>query len=283
MATFPQTVVGGVSLSRLICGTNWFLGYSHTSGAKDRLIREIFDTPAKMAKVIEVFAKRGINCVMGPLKTELAQAIQEASQRAGIKIHYICTPDFSGNQSGNQDPANWPKTVEKSKAAGATFCFPHQCVTDCRIDRLNRRLAPDLLNALKIVREHGLIPGLSTHAPEAIVSADACNAECDTYVQPYNAAGFLCQVETDWIQKVIHQAKKPVMTIKPLAAGRILPPTGFSFVWSTIRKCDLVTIGTMSTYEAEEAVELSLACIEGRSAKVELQTTRSKKALQVSK
>jgi len=281
MATFPQTTVGGVSLSRLICGTNWFLGYSHTSSAKDRFIRELFDSPSKMAKIIEVFAKRGINSVMGPLKAELSQAIQEASQRAGIKIHYICTPDFAGDLSGGkQDIANWPKTVEKSKAAGATFCFPHQCVTDCRLDRLNRCLAPDLAQALRTVREYGMVPGLSTHAPESIVCADASGAECETYVQPYNALGFLCQVETDWIQKVIHQAKKPVMTIKPLAAGRLLPPTGFAFVWSTIRGCDLVTIGTISAYEAEEAVELSLACLEGRAAKVELQTTRSKKALQ---
>ena len=40
MAEFPRTTVGGVSLPRLIAGTNWFLGYSHTSLAKDKFIRE---------------------------------------------------------------------------------------------------------------------------------------------------------------------------------------------------------------------------------------------------
>jgi hypothetical protein len=281
MATFPQTTVGGISLSRLICGTNWFLGYSHTSHAKDKLIRDLFDTPDKIGKVIETFARRGVNAVMGPLNDKIAVAVKEASQRVGTKIHFICTPDFAGTLSGApQDVANWPAVVEKAKAAGATFCFPHQCVTDSRIDRVNRALAPDLLKALKIVKDYGLVPGLSTHAPEAMVCADACGADCESYVQPYNAIGFLCQVETDWIQNVIRNAKKPVMTIKPLAAGRILPPTGFSFVWNTIRECDMVTIGTMSTYEAEEAVELSLACIEQRKAEIQLQATRSKKVLQ---
>jgi len=39
MNEFPRTVVGGVSLSRLVIGINWFLGWSHTSVAKDRFIK----------------------------------------------------------------------------------------------------------------------------------------------------------------------------------------------------------------------------------------------------
>jgi hypothetical protein len=116
--------------------------------------------------------------------------------------------------------------------------------------------------------------------PEAITCADACGADVESYVQPYNATGFLCQVETDWVQRIIQTARKPVMTIKPLAAGRLLPPTGLAFVWNTIRDCDMVTIGTMSTYEAEEVIEISLACLERRKAEVELQRTRSKRTLE---
>ena len=82
-----------------------------------------------------------------------------------------------------------------------------------------------------------------------------------------------------YFQKIIHGAKHPVMTIKPLAAGRLLPPTGLAFVWSTIRDCDLVTIGAFNPYEAEEDIEISLACLEKRRAQVELQTTRSKRDL----
>ena len=38
MKEFPRTMVGGISLPRLLIGTNWFLGYSHTSLAKDILM-----------------------------------------------------------------------------------------------------------------------------------------------------------------------------------------------------------------------------------------------------
>ena len=41
----------------------------------------------------------------------------------------------------------------------------------------------------------------------------------------------------------------------------------------------MVTIGTMSPYEAEEAIEISLSCLERRNATIELQITRSKLSL----
>lgn len=275
MSGFPRTVVGGVSLPRLICGTNWMLGFSHTSKAKDRLIKEMFATPDKMVPVLEAFARAGCNAVMSPPNEFVARALRETEQRTGIPMLWIATPSYREGQG----PASWQVVVEETKALGAAFCFPHQCVSDPNIDRLNNRLTPLLQDHLRLVREAGMIPGLSSHMPEAVTCADACGADVETYIQPYNAAGFLCQVETDWLQRIFHEARKPVMTIKPLAAGRLLPPTGLAFVWNTIRPCDLVTIGVMSPYEAEEAIEISLASLEGRRAAVDLQFTRSKKGL----
>jgi len=271
MPGFPRTTVGGVSLPRLIVGTNWFLGFSHTSQAKDRLIRELFDTPAKMADVVEVFARHGCDALMSDATEFVRQALREVEQRVGVPIIHIST--VSSATGGGPDA--WKTVVQEAKEMGATFCFPHQNVTDPRIDRANRRLSPELIEHLRFVREMEMIPGLSTHTPEAIVCADACNADVESYVQPYNAAGFLCQVETDWIRRIIRDARKPVMTIKPLAAGRLLPPTGLAFVWNTIRDCDMVTVGTMSAYEAEEDIEISLSCLQRRGTQVELQITRS--------
>ena len=275
MTGFPRTMVGGVSMPRMICGSNWMMGFSHTSKAKDRLIKELFDTPKKCAAVIEVFARAGCNAFMSMTTEFAAEAVREVEQRVGEKMLWVGTPDW--DKPGDFDA--WKRTGEKARSLGATFCFPHQCTTDLRVDRINQCLAPDLKALLRIVREHGMVPGLSSHMPEAITCSDACDADVETYITPYNAAGFLCQVETDWIQKVIRGARRPVMTIKPLGAGRLLPPTGMAFVWSTLRDCDMVTVGTMSTYEAEEIVELSLALLEKRGANVELQATRSKRTL----
>ena len=272
MAKFPRTTVGGISLPRLICGSNAMLGYSHISAARDKFIKELFDTPAKMAKVIEVFVKHGCDAFLSSPGDFARQALDLTEQRTGRKVIWIATPS-----AGNVE--EWKIAVEKCVKQRATFCLPHMCVTDVRLDGLNKRLTPELSEFLSIARKAGLIPGLSTHTPDAVICADSSNADVETYIQIYNAAGFLCQVETDWIAKVINEAKKPVIVIKPLAAGKLLPPTGFDFVWSTIRERDMVCAGAMSVYEAEEDIELSHACIERRKANVKLQFTRSKESL----
>jgi len=80
--------------------------------------------------------------------------------------------------------------------------------------------------------------------------------------------------------RIIRNARKPVMTIKPLAAGRLLPVVGLAFVWSTIRDQDMVTAGTTTPEEAREVIELSLDLLNRRIPDYELQRTRSKKSLE---
>ena len=276
MNAFPRTAVGGVSVSRLIVGTNWFLGYSHTSLAKDKFIKA-YQTRENIAQVIETFLASGVDTVMGPASPLLMEAVRLAEQRAGRKVILIVTPAFS--LAPDCAAADSPQAAfDFCQKAGATFCLPHQCVTDALIDR-RAGVIRDIDIYTKMIRERGMVPGLSTHMPESIVYADKQNADIETYIQLYNSSGFLMQVEVDWVMKVIQEAKKPVMTIKPLAAGKILPPVGLAFVWATLRDCDMVTIGTTTPDEARECIDLSLGFLERRSSGVSLQETRSKKSL----
>jgi hypothetical protein len=274
MSGFPRTDVGGISVPRLICGSNWMLGYSHQTLAKDTFIKELFDTPQKVADVVEVFARAGCNAFMSMSNEFVRDALREVEQRVGVEMLWIATPSYP---EWNQ-PDTWKQAVENARNLGAQFCFPHQNVTDPLIDRPNRRLSDLLQDHLRVVREEGMIPGLSTHTPEAIICSDACDADVATYIQPYNSDGYLCQLEPDWLHRIFLKAKKPVLTIKPLAAGKLHPLAGLTYVWNSIRECDMVTIGVLSSYEAEEVIEISLALLEGREPNMELQFTRSKKA-----
>jgi hypothetical protein len=120
-----------------------------------------------------------------------------------------------------------------------------------------------------MIREHGMIPGLSAHMPEVILYADKNGYDVETYIQIYNAAGFLMQVEVEYIHKVIWNAKKPVLTIKPMAAGHLNPFVGMTFVWNTIRPQDMVAVGCMTPGEVHEVAEYSLAALEHRCPNVE--------------
>ena len=256
---FPRTTVAGLSLSRLIVGTNWFLGYSHYSVAKDKFIKNT-QTRDKIADILEVYLDAGIDTVMGPMLPLLADAVQEAQQRSGQEIKLILTPWFNILPGG--DPDNEPEAViAQCKEAGAKICMPHQMVTDALMDRMYRKIR-DIDKYTNLIRQYEMIPGLSTHMPETVIYADETEIDIETYIQIYNATGFLMQVETDWVMKIIKNAKKPVMTIKPLAAGRLLPIAGLAFVWNTIREQDMVTIGTTTPDEAREVIDISVELLQ---------------------
>ncbi|HEY9077628.1 MAG TPA: hypothetical protein VIO61_13935 [Anaerolineaceae bacterium] len=277
MESFPRTNVGGVSLPRLIIGTNWFLGYSHTSLAKDHFIKDL-QTRKRISEIVQAYMEYGVDAVMAPPSDLLEEALQDAEQASGKKVIRIITPIFNLKPGGAPE-AEPERMCDRCKALGATFCLPHQCVTDALVDRRDG-IIRDLDRYTQLIRERGMIPGLSTHMPESVIYADRQGADVETYIQIYNAAGFLMQVEADWVMKIIKNAKKPVMTIKPLAAGRLLPVVGFAFVWSTIRSQDMVTIGTTTVEEAHESVQISLSLLSQQIPDLELQKTRSKRSLE---
>ena len=206
--------------------------------------------------------------------------IQDSTKLEAVAIQSMSHPiGFIIKAAPAGEPENEPERVfDKCRGLGATLCMPHQSVTDCLIDRMHKEIR-DFDKYARMIRERDMIPGLSTHMPEAVLIADSSGADVETYLQLYNAAGFLMQVEADWVMRIIKNAKKPVITIKPLAAGRLLPAVGLAFVWNTIRDQDMVAIGTITPDEAREVVELSMDFLNRRLPDNELQTTRSKKSL----
>ena len=277
MSKFPRTEVGGISLPRLIIGTNWFLGFSHQSVPKDNFIRS-YQTSKNVADILTVFINRGVDAVMGLPMPILNQAIKEAEDRTGQKMIRIMTPAFNFLPGGDESMA--PERVfDYCKKQETTICMPHQMVTDALVDRMHGNIR-DIDKYTKMIRDRGMIPGLGTHMPETVRYADNTGADVETYIQMYNAAGFLMQMEADWIMRIIQNAKKPVMTIKPLAAGKLSPPVGLAFSWNTIREQDMVTIGTTTPDEAKEVIDLSLDFLDRRIPDNELQQTRSKSSLE---
>jgi hypothetical protein len=261
---FPRTEVGGVSLSRMIIGTNWILGYSHTTVAADNFIRQNHDTPEKIANMLEVFLESGVDTIMGPFNgnSMLVNAVRNAEDRTGKGMIIIDTPIINVDNSP-EARAEAEKTIAASKKLGSTFCLPHHSSVEELVNK-NKKIIDRLPDYLAMIRDHDMVPGLSAHMPELVVYSDLNDYDVETYIQIYNCMGFLMQVEVEYIHKVIWDAKKPVMTIKPMAAGRVSPFVGLTFSWHTIRPCDMVTVGCLTPDEAREDIEISLAALESR-------------------
>jgi hypothetical protein len=266
---FPRTTVAGVSLSRMIIGTNWILGYSHTTAAADEMIRSRNGGAEAIAEILDAFLKSGVDTIMVDLHNRRAMwdALKRAEDTSGKRIIRVDTPVINVDDSA---PARREAeaAIAESAANGASFCLPHHSSVEQLVVK-NSRSSPRLPDYLSMIRDHGMIPGLSAHMPELVVFSDLNNYDVQTYVQIYNCAGFLMQVEIEYAHAIIWSARKPVMTIKPMAAGRVSPFVGLTFAFATTRECDMVTVGCLTPQEAREDIEIAMAALERRPPRLE--------------
>jgi hypothetical protein len=247
-----------------LIGSNWILGWSHTSGAADSFIKEIHSREEHYVPLFSAFADAGIDAIMGlfsPLP-EACDKIRRFEDATGKKLIILDTP-FINTDDNENARREAEKAVRKSASIGAVFCMPHFTCVDKLVNAEKQRIdrLPDYLD---MIRQNNLVPGLSTHKPEVIQLTDRNNYDVETYVQIFNCIGFMMHRELENVIKIIHGAKKPVMTIKPMAAGRVSPYVGLTFNWTVLRPQDLITVGCMNKYEAEEDIEISCAAFEKR-------------------
>jgi len=264
MDKFPRTTVAGVSLSRMIIGTNWILGWSHRSPAADRQIKNRFSEGTRAVPLLETFLNEGVDTIMGPLQQEkvMQEAVNETMQATGRELILIDTPIINVDDS-EEARREARATIRRSRACGATFCLIHHSSAEQLVNK-NLHKIVRLDDYTDMIRQEGMIPGLSAHMPELITYSDENGYDVETYIQIYNCMGFMMQVEIETVAAIIHSAKKPVMTIKPMAAGRCTPFVGLNFSWNTIRECDMVTVGCTHADEAAEDIEISRAALERR-------------------
>ena len=267
---FPRTTIGNLSVSRMIMGTNNIMGGSHRTKARDMHIKGIFNGNAEaVAEVIEAYLTYGVDTIIGCLakSPHVIKAFKLAEDRTGKKIHHVELGVFD-TADNPQARAEAEACIKQAASVGCEVYLPlHTCV-ERLLDKQTQTI-PRVSDYMQMIRDNGMIPGLSAHMPEVIQYADANEYDVETYVQIYNAAGFLMQIEIETVHRIIWNAKKPVLTIKPLAAGHLNPFVGLSFVWNTLRPQDMVAIGCMTAQEVHEVVEISYAAMEHRLPNVE--------------
>jgi hypothetical protein len=202
------------------------------------------------------------------------EGVKLAEDRAGKGVTIIDTPILNVSDSP-EARKEAEAQIKQCKKAGAAFCFPHHSSAEELVNK-NKKTLERLPDYLSMIRDQGMIPGLSAHMPELIIYSDLQNYDVETYIQIYNAMGFLMQIEIEFIHNTIWNAKKPVMTIKPMAAGRCTPLVGLTFSYATIRPIDMVTVGCFSANEVHEDVEIAFATLERRKPDLEGRSSPNK-------
>ena len=262
--TFPRTTVGGISVSRMIIGTNWLLGWSHKGPAADHSITSRYNAKEAFLPLLEAYLEYGIDTLMAPVTQHplMYEAIQYAQEKTGRKIIVADTPILNVDDTPGAR-AECEKIIKKSAANGSTFCLMHHSSAEQLVNK-NKGVIDRIGDYTAMIRDAGMLPGMTAHMPEIVVYSDANDYDVETYVQIYNCVGFMMQVEVETVAQIIHSAKRPVMTIKPMGAGRCTPFVGLNFSWNTLREKDMIAVGCATAQEVHEDVEISFAALERR-------------------
>ena len=122
---FPRTMVGGKSLSRMIIGTNWMAGWSHTGAAADAMIKERHSTPDTLIPMFEKFLEYGVDTVMAPFSSApvVLRAVKETEQKVGKKIIMVDTPSINIEDSakGRQEAMAKIRESRESRFNSASY------------------------------------------------------------------------------------------------------------------------------------------------------------------
>ncbi len=249
----PKIALGNLQISRLLCGTNPFLGIYH--GHLWRTIRGFLrfrkDKAGKIADImLYLLQNHGVNACVSSPRDAIAEAIQIVEREAGERFYWFCSPSNSRITAKGLEP-DIIQQVQWCADHEVAVCGPHRSFTDNNLDTSKREIT-GLQPVLDKIKDLGMIPMLSCHYHEVLKIAEEKYPDVRLVIQPFNPIGRYSDLQPGELEQVIQSTKLQVLNIKPLGAGRVSPREGLKFCFSKIKPNDFVTIGSASMAQAIE-------------------------------
>ncbi|MEW6237211.1 MAG: hypothetical protein AB1656_17650 [Candidatus Omnitrophota bacterium] len=274
-AGLPMGKIGGVSISRIICGGNLIGGYAHSRDLiyVSSLLQNYF-TQEKIIQTLERCEENGVNTVVtnvnpreGDAKT--TEILRKYRQERGGAIQWIaqCQPTSEDIESN----------IRIAVDNGASGAFLMGGLSDLWVK--NKRL--DLIaKAVETIKKNGIIAGVAGHSLHVPMECEKAGIDPDFYVKTFhrddywsatpkeNRVDFSVDIashkehdkdhdniwcidpeETAAFMKTV---KKPWIAYKVLAAGAIHPQEGFRYAFE--KGADFILIGMFDFQVTEDVL-----------------------------
>ncbi|MCW5965659.1 MAG: hypothetical protein KIT83_16595 [Bryobacterales bacterium] len=256
-AKLPTIKIGKFDVSRLIVGGNPFYGYSHFNRLYSEHMKE-WATPERVVEVLRQCEAHGINTWQFS-HTERTISDLKRHRDAGGKMNWILL-----SHAEIENNHGLIKEVAKLGPVGIV----HHGGSAERKRREGK--IQEVKDFLKAVRDHGVQVGLSTHDPEFLDQAESENWDVDFYM---TALYYLTRSGREFEKllgqrplgevylpedparmcKSIRQTRKPCLTYKVLAAGRLADTpkqidAAFQFAFDNMKANDAIIIGMYPRY-----------------------------------
>lgn len=235
--------IRGLSVSRLVVGSNPFSGFSHQNPEKDLAMRRFFTTQ-RIKDTLKQAEGLGINTLIARADHHIMRVLLEYWDEGG-SIQWIAQtcPEVGTISRG----------VQNAIAGGAKACYVHGGVMDFLL--ANRQLE-EVPPAIAMIREGGLPAGIAGHNPAVFQWAeDSLDVDfyMSSYYNPTSRDGNAEHISgmAEWFKaedrqrmaSTIKTLSKPAIHYKVMAAGRNDPQEALSFVARHLRPGDAVCVG----------------------------------------
>lgn len=249
--SFPKARIGGVEVSRLICGGNLISGYAHS---RDLIyVSDLLQHYFSDEKVFETFRlceAHGINSAMLKLDQATLRILNEYWRKEGGAIQWI---------SQITNPNNLAEEVRQSLDNGAVGVF----TTGQMGDELVRKGRIDLIaKAVEQIQDGGGIAGVSCHEIDVIIQCEKAGIKPDFYMKTFNSKNYwsakpaerhdsVFEETPEKTIEVMRQIEKPWVAFKVLGAGAIDPREGFDY--AVKNGADLMCVGMFDWQVKDDA------------------------------
>ncbi len=263
----PTVKFGKADITRLIIGSNPFYGYSHFNRIFDQSMREWY-TQDRRIEVLRACERQGV----GTWQLHYNDAPMEDFRRyraEGGKMQLILLADFELMSN--------PKLLPQVAKLGPLGIAHHGNRTDERFRSGQKQLVKDFL---KMVRDTGVMVGLSAHNPAVFDTVESEGWDIDYFQTCFYRVSrtaeearaefgeapvgeIYMEKDPERMSKVIRHTKKPCLAFKIFGAGRTVNTpaqieASFRFAYSNIKPTDAVIVGMYPRYSDQVQQNTSL-------------------------
>ncbi len=224
-------------LPGLMLGTSPFIGAGQFGSKSLDYRRQFFDNPDNMTRLFVHSANLGVKAVQLIGYQPLVAALMKAEEISGDFFVAVTIPrgDFASN-------------LDLVSPLEPEFVSVHAQFCDENDARLNEWI--------DMIRDTGAKPAASTHSPGTTIPL-LDNLGFEAYLAPVNPMGYGMEPDFESALMAVEQTNKPVIAIKPLAAGKLSPERSvFQYIY---KYAESIAVGIISEEEMVETYSAALA------------------------
>jgi hypothetical protein len=228
---FRTLSVGDVEVPAVLLGTSPFIGAGQFGRKAEFYYNHFFLQPENITAVVSQAIDLGVNAIQLIGYALVVQAVQEAARRGNGELFLMCTVGLGSIE----------REIQMMVEAAAQAVIIHGSLADRDMAFARHYLAP--------LRERGLVTGVATHRPGMTIARVEEMEEVQIILSPLNRLGRFMEPSEESTLEAIGASSKTILAIKPLAAGRLSPEEGLSYVADRAAGC---AVGIGSESEAEK-------------------------------